>query len=49
MPTQKPAAGLITAFIRVLTFPLGRHVHDAPLARGYLSRRRRSGAELTGV
>jgi hypothetical protein len=48
MPTQKPAAGLIAAFIRVLIFPLGRHLPDAPLPR-YLSRRRRSGAQLTGV
>jgi hypothetical protein len=33
MPTQKPAAGLIAAFIR-MTFPLGRHFDDAALARG---------------
>jgi hypothetical protein len=33
MPAQKPAAGLIAAFIG-LTFPRGRHLHDAALARG---------------
>src|SRR5262249_38567674 len=52
VPPQKSAAGLIAAFLdsfRVVVFALRRHFHDAPLVRGRLSRRRRPGAELTGV